>query len=316
MFDIFDDFLKPTNQCTLEQLHLIFTQTGHLALNEFKPVPQSIRQLLNQLWLYIQHPATNLSATQTTQTCIGTIHDQLKPLVNAHHETLYNIRLLASDKQQQYQDSQYAVVKANRALQQSLDDNRYSGIDLRAPSPAMLKALSMKLSIKNSDDFKWFCSFPPDVMMNFLNQPDNEDGPKQYIVREYSQFNLIAELFLSLPIHAYAPILSVFVLTEKQWVPLIIFLDNDHKKDALFHIFKNKLVYMIEDCSTLTFVLGNSNDNQCSLVLTALRNKLSVIIGKDYSKLIDVLRFLNDNNKDLVLTALHNKLRYIIYTEC
>lgn len=303
-------FLESTRQCTPQQLSLIFTQTGHLDLNEFKPVPQSIRQLLSDIWLYIQHPAANVSATESTQTCIAGLKNNLEPLVTSHSNTLYDIRISESDKQHHYQQNKSAVENATRVLQQSFDNNTYSGVDLRAPSVKMLKLLDIELSINDSDDFTWFCSFPPEVMIDFLNEEDNPNGPLRYIRQTYRTFSAVAELFLSLPIHAYLPILRAISFREYEYnwfIELLNFLDNDHKKEALFHAFCTIATRAILTSDDLRYVLMNLNDAQRDALLVVFQDTFSSMITRGY-QLEHVLECLNPQQRKKVLLCMRGSL--------
>ena len=57
-------------------------------------MPEDIRQHMSQLWDFIQNYGINFSATETTQTCVKKIREQLEIAVSNHHLALNNIGMV------------------------------------------------------------------------------------------------------------------------------------------------------------------------------------------------------------------------------
>ncbi|MDF1684195.1 MAG: hypothetical protein P1U36_06015 [Legionellaceae bacterium] len=328
----------------LEILKVIEAQTGHLDLEEFKQVPDAIRNPLNRLWQYLGNSGTNIAATETIETCVGMLKEQLKPAVGAYTDTLKKIGWSAAEKEHEYDESVAVLRSSQEVLARALERGHYQGIDIRAPSPEMLRALGMTLNITGPDDFRWFCSFPPESINAFLSDPSDSDGSEllQYILDNYYDFDDLSLLLLEIPLAAYKPILLnlEYTLNVDGLYDFLKFLDADDKKEALLDtfkdqlttiisnnyqlgrvlkllnekqrdlvldVFKSKLAIMLRDRYELKMVIEPLNEAQCCLVLDAFEDKLTTVL-KDGYEIGHALEFLNEAKQDLLLAALQDKL--------
>jgi hypothetical protein len=347
--DAFDAF---KHNPSLEILKVIEAQTGHLDLEEFKQVPEAIRDPLNRLWQYLGNPGTNIAATETIATCVGMLKEQLAPAVRSYTDTLKHMGWSAAEKEKEYDECVADVRSTQELLARALDSGHYQGIDIRAPSPEILRSLGMTLNITGPDDFRWFCSFPPESINAFLSDPSNPDGsePLQYILDNYEDFDALSRLLLEIPPAAYKPILTNIgsTLGVDELHALLSFLDADDKKEALLYayqdqlttiifnsyqlgrvlnflnekhrdivldMFKSQLVRMIRNGRNLGAVLSTLSVAQCGRVLDELKDKLTTM-DIDHFKLVfkleEIIQPLNEDQCRVVLGVFADKLTMII----
>lgn len=302
---------------TEQQLALIHAQTGHLDLDEFKDVPEEVRAPINDLWHFIQNPGVNLSATDNTLTCIGTLHYNLETAVRQHAEALKQITWSEDDIESEFETSKNDLSLARKTLSLALSDETYAGgTDVLPPSYTLLKALGKPLYIRGPLDFNWFCHFDPDSINAFLADPDYPD-PVQYLHNQYSDTSELSELLLEIPPSAYEPIFSHlnFNITGAEFITLLNYIEGPGDRDwVLFDILLRNSAKFIKTSLDLAFMLDKLVDpSRRELLLNSMiksreLNRLMQTLV-DYDR---VLELLNESELTRVLEALGKEVYGIV----
>ena len=112
------------------------------------------------------------------------------------------------EQQKNYNSCLNEFSTARQLLSDSLDNGQYTGADSLAPAPTSLNAINKTLKIENEEDVVWFCSFPLENMDAFLSDADNH-VINDYLKAQYSDYENLAKLLLSIPTRTYKLLLSV-----------------------------------------------------------------------------------------------------------
>ncbi|NCT56904.1 MAG: hypothetical protein GW760_04210 [Legionella sp.] len=328
---------QATITCSNEQLNIIHAHTGHMDLTEFSNVPESVRIPIADAWDFIQNPARNLTATETTETCIGTIREHLETAVQQHTDVLDTIQWSEVDKKYNLQACKEKLAEARRAFDQS----NIQGQDFLLPTPQMLTTINHPLHIRTDDKFEWFCHFPSDVMQAFFKN-ENEDSPKKYFQQHYLDFQKFGQLLLKVPASAFPVLLDNRVppLSNSNWGQLMQFMTDEAKKDALldwrllkqpenvfdftgvieysptpllreiaFNTWKGDLPALIRSAGDLSHVLGclELNDSQKEFVFEQVKNRLTDMISNSRAALA-IIEPLNASQRNVVFDIVINNV--------
>lgn len=283
MLSVLSTELRESTSCELEHLSLIESQTGHLDIDAFTRIPQEVRVHINNLWHYLQNTGRNISATEGIETCVGMLREEFDNAVRKHTKVLSTIGWSDEEKANELNASVSALISAKSTLANELSSKRYQGIDVRAPSPKMLRTLGMNLEIKGPDDFKWFCNFPSEVMSAFFDVDNysvdatDRRRPQLYLHENYNDFTKLAELLLEVPSSAFAPILSKvnYTLTANEFFLIFNYLAED-KKEALLDSLKDQLHLIIKTLSELALLHQQLNSEQQRFVIVNLQSNISI----------------------------------------
>ncbi|MDF1826715.1 MAG: hypothetical protein P1U39_00325 [Legionellaceae bacterium] len=304
-------FSESAQICNLEQLAFIQAQTGHLDLDEFTDVPETVRDPIRDLWQFIQNPSVNITV-DTIQTCVGMLRERLEPAVREHADALNTIQWSAAERRAEFEAAGHDVVQTRETLAKVLKDGTYQGgRDVRPPTHAMLKALDKQLTLSGPLDFKWFCHFQPESISAFLSDPDNP-SPLRYLQDNYKRVEDLSILLIEIPPSAFNPILAHLniALTVQELGQLNQFIGND-RVQAFLDAIKDKLPEIIKNVPELGYALRYLSEGQCDVVLEAIKDKLPEII-KNAPELGYALRYLSEGQCRAVLDAIKDKLPEII----
>jgi hypothetical protein len=302
-----------TNDCSLEQLKTIETHTGHLDLDEFNNVPEDIRQHMSQLWNFIQNYGINFSATETTQTCVKEIREQLELAVSKHHLELNSIGWSRDEQHKNYNSCLNEFITARQLLSQSLETGLYEGADSLAPTPISLKAINKTLKIESEEDVVWFCSFPLESMNAFLSDADNH-AISDYLKAQYSVDGKLAYLLLRIPARTYKLLLSVIDISfidRDVLCALINFLDTEEKTTVLLDALQDQMHDIINSPDELGTLLDSLNKARYPLFLNAIRPYFLDFI-QNTNQLSTIFEHLSSARREGLLNSLTDSLATII----
>ena len=306
-----------TNDCSLEQLKTIETHTGHLDLDEFNNIPEDIRQQMSQLWNFIQNYGINFSATETTQTCVKKIREQLELAVSNHHLALNNISWSRDEQKKNYNICLNEFTTARQLLSESLEIEQYAGADSLAPTPISLKAINKTLKIENEEDVVWFCSFPLESMDAFLSDADNY-AINDYLKEQYSDRDNLANLLLNIPARTYKLLLSVIdrsFIDREALCALVNFLETEQgtgeKITVLLDALQDKIHGIINSPDELGKLLGLLNEACYPLFLNAIKPYFLDFI-QNTNQLSTIFVYLSSAKREGLLNSIKDSLATII----
>jgi hypothetical protein len=296
---------KGCHTCTPEQLSDIETHTGHAYLLEFAQVPETIRNEIHLLWNFVHNPSKNLRGVLNLATCIGTRSEVLQEEIQKYTEELSDIHW---DKALIEESKQY-VIEDQEALQTSLYDNTYEGVDFLAPTPEILNYLDLPLDIQNTSDLIWLYTFPASTLERFLNDPSNKN-PKTVLQNESDSLENIILLLTDAPTQVFEPLLNAIKPQIKKHIKTHIALNylfsplTPEKCTEAFRVLMTiEPELIIRSAGAFNVVLKHLSPEQCTAIYDVLSNELPTFI-QSLSNFIQVLEYLSPKQCESICNVL------------
>lgn len=251
-----------------------------LAQEERFKIPLALRNHIESLLELAQNPEKNTNATANLATCIGTIREILVPMIYQHSVLLARINASGYYLATQLERAEQELNQRASLLKETLDEQKYQGVDNLPLTQTLLKKLDITIRINNLATLQALMGLDVDEITQLLES----EGRTQEIIQLFSTTDALFDFIFQHPSSKIAALIET-------------------TGSALFE----KLCHSFDECNSLLF---GQNDEHLKVVLRGLLLYSSAFDLSRYLKLHrDKLALVKDillNNTDAALAWLNN----------